>query len=56
MKAAAEKQTRVRGDFYTSTIAPINNHRDLHFRALDVLALTVLFLEVGVLIRWLLAK
>ena len=56
MKAATGKETKGRGDFYISTIAPVNHHRDLRFRALDVFILTVLFLEAAVLIRLFLAK
>ena len=56
MKAAADKANRVRDDFYTSTIAPVNHRRDFRFRALDVFILTVLFLEGAVLLRLFLAK
>jgi hypothetical protein len=56
MKAATEKQAKVRDDFYSSTLAPVSQRRDLRFRALDVFILTVLFLEAAVLIRLFLAK
>lgn len=43
-------------DFYLSHVAPLNHHHDAPFRYLDMALLTVLFLEIGVLIRLLLAN
>ena len=43
-------------DFYLSNLAPSHHHRETPFRYLDMVLLTVLFLEVGGVIRLLLAK
>ena len=51
MKAAADKEHKVRGDFYTTTIAPVNHGREIRFCSLDCCLLTVLFLEAAVLVR-----
>jgi hypothetical protein len=56
MKAAADKRSKTKGDFYTDHLAPVNRRRDLRFRALDVFILAVLFLEAAVLLRLFLAK
>jgi hypothetical protein len=44
MKAAADKGNKVTGDFYSSTIAPVNHRRGFRIRAMDVFILTVLIL------------
>jgi hypothetical protein len=56
MKTIAETENRNKSDFYTSTLAPVEQHRKLRIRPMDVMMLTVLFLELGVLMRFLLAK
>ena len=43
-------------DFYLSNVAPLNQQRGTPFRYVDMVLLTVLFLEVGGLIRLFLAK
>ena len=43
-------------DFYLSHVAPLNQQRATPFRYLDMVLLTVLFLEIGGLIRLILAK
>jgi hypothetical protein len=56
MKSVAGKWNRKSNDFYTSTIAPVDRKRDRRMRLVDVAMLTVLFLEMGVIIRLFLAK
>jgi hypothetical protein len=53
---AATKGTRDKNDFYTSTLAPVDHHAKVRINAFDVAMLTVLFLELAVLMRFLLAK
>ena len=43
-------------DFYLTNVVPLNQQRTTPFRYLDMVLMTVLFLEVGGLIRLLLAK
>ena len=43
-------------DFYLSNVAPLNQQHAAPFRYVDMVLMTVLFLEVGGLIRLLLAK
>lgn len=43
-------------DFYLSHVAPLNQQHTRPFRYVDMLLLTVLFLEIGGLVRLLLAK
>ena len=43
-------------DFYLAHVAPLNRHHDRPFRFLDMALLTVLFLEIGGLIRLVLAN
>lgn len=43
-------------DFYLSNLAPLNGQSDTPFRYLDMVLLTVLFLEIGGLIRLFLAE
>jgi hypothetical protein len=43
-------------DFYRTNVAPLNEQHEQSFRYLDMVLLTVLFLEIGGLIRLLLAK
>jgi hypothetical protein len=56
MKIVADDENRNRNDFYTSTLAPVNQHGKLRVRSMDFMMLTVLFLELGVLVRFLLAN
>ncbi len=58
MKTIAGDDSRNKNDFYTSTLAPVDQHGKLRLRIrpMDVMMLTVLFLELGVLVRFLLAK
>lgn len=56
MKATGEKRNRVSTDFYLTNLAPVNRRCALCFGMLDVAMLTVLFLEVGVLMRTFLAN
>jgi hypothetical protein len=56
MKAAAAHHTAGEArDFYSATLAPINHHDETKFRGWDAALLVVLFLEVGVLMRLILA-
>ncbi len=43
-------------EFYLSNVVPLNQQRASPFRYLDMVLMTVLFLEIGGLIRLLLAK
>ena len=43
-------------EFYLCHVAPLNHHHDTPFCYLDMALLTVLILEIGGLIRFLLAK
>ncbi len=43
-------------DFYLANVVPLNEQRTAPFRYLDMVLMSVLFLEVGGLIRLLLAK
>jgi hypothetical protein len=56
MKTIAGTENRTKNDFYTATLAPVDQHGKLRIRPMDVMMLTVLFLELGVLVRFLLAK
>jgi hypothetical protein len=56
MKAISESLRSQSRDYYTSTIAPIDCHLEVRFRALDAVLLSVLFLEVLGLMRLLLAN
>ncbi len=56
MKAAViQPATGETQDFYSTTLAPVNHHDDAPFRGWDAALLVVLFLEVGVLMRLILA-
>ena len=55
MRSVAENK-KSDTDFYLSNVAPLNQQRATPFRYLDMVLLTVLFLEIGGLIRLLLAK
>jgi len=55
MRSVAENK-KSDTDFYLSNVAPLNQQRELPFRYVDMVLLTVLFLEIGGLIRLLLAK
>ena len=56
MKAVANKARRTKHDFYNATLAPVNRQRHAQFRFVDVALLAVLFVEMGVLVRYLLAN
>ena len=56
MNVAAENERRARGDFYISTLAPVNDRRRIPFSAADGVILVVLFLELGILVRLFLAN
>jgi hypothetical protein len=56
MKTIAGNENGNKNDFYTSTIAPVDQHGKFRIRPMDIMILTVLFLELGVLMRFLLAK
>jgi hypothetical protein len=43
-------------DFYLSTLAPVNHHRETKFRAADAVMLTILFLEIAAFMRLILAN
>ena len=43
-------------NFYSTTLAPVNHSRETQFRAFDAVLMTVLFLELGVVMRLLLAN
>ena len=55
MKAVADDKNKS-GDFYLSTLAPVSHHTDSRFCVADLVILTVLFLEIGTLIRLILAN
>ena len=57
MKSSDHIERRHESDFYTTTLAPLQTgQRALRIHAVDVLMMTVLFLEMGVLVRFLLAN
>jgi hypothetical protein len=56
VKVNSEKRARRTGDFYISTLAPVDHRRDARFGALDVAMLSVLFLELAVFMRLFLAN
>jgi len=56
VKADSEKRARRAGDFYISTLAPVDHRKDARFGLLDISMLSVLFLELAVLVRLLLAN
>ena len=57
MKSTAQSERRQESDFYTTTLAPLQTgQRALRIHAVDVLMMTVLFLEMAVLVRFLLAN
>ena len=56
MKAAAHRVSRSKHDFDTATLAPVDRQSDARFRFVDVALMTVLFVEMGVLVRYLLAN
>lgn len=56
MKAAADRGSKEPSDFYLSTIAPVDRRGDKCLRPVDVVMLTVLFLELAVLMRLFLAN
>jgi hypothetical protein len=55
MKAAADRKNSS-GDFYLSTLAPLDQRRESRFCAADLIMLTVLFVEIALLMRLILAK
>ncbi|MGN6642509.1 MAG: hypothetical protein ACTHKU_05855 [Verrucomicrobiota bacterium] len=58
MKAVATAKTLAgtTRNFYSTTLAPVNHSRETQFRAFDAVLMTVLFLELGVVMRLLLAN
>ncbi|HET7626666.1 MAG TPA: hypothetical protein VFM25_15535 [Verrucomicrobiae bacterium] len=57
MKAIASNgKPPLQADFYTSTLAPVNQPHGARFRALDAMILIVLFLELAVVARLVLAN
>ena len=56
MKLTADGANKQTSDFYTSTLAPVEHHGKVRITAADIVMLTVLFLEMAVLMRFLLAK
>jgi hypothetical protein len=57
MKSSEENKANGEGDFYTTTLAPLQNgQRALRMHLVDVALLTVLFLEMAVLVRFLIAN
>jgi len=57
MKSPGQSERRDQSDFYTTTLAPLQHgQRALRIHAVDVLMMTVLFLEMAVLVRFLLAN
>lgn len=56
MRAAGSKAHRYKGDFYKSTLAPVGRRIELRCCGVDIVMLTVLFLEVAALVRLFLAK
>jgi hypothetical protein len=56
MKAIAEKTSRQTTDFYLSTLAPVNHPGETRCGIVDIVMLTVLFLEIAVVMRLFLAN
>jgi hypothetical protein len=56
MKAATESSSKSKNDFYISTLAPVGHRRGVRFNAADAVMLVVLFLEIAVLTRLILAN
>lgn len=56
MKAAVRVLKRNRSNFYTSSVAPVGTGHEIRFRALDMVMLCVLFLELALAMRWCLAN
>ncbi len=58
MKSNAANRTAPgpKPDFYNSTLAPVNHHHEVQFRAADAVMLTVLFLEIAAFMRLFLAN
>lgn len=55
MKSATDNE-KDDTEFYLSNVAPLNHQHETPFRYLDMVLLTVLFLEIGGLIRLVLAN
>ena len=55
MRSIAENK-KTDTDFYLSNVAPLNYRNETPFRYVDMALLTVLFLEIGGVIRLLLAN
>ena len=56
MKAVSESTNKGKSDFYVSTLAPVGNRRTVRFNGADAVMLVVLFLEIAVLSRLILAN
>jgi hypothetical protein len=46
----------MKANFYDSNLAPVNHSHEAQFRELDAVLLVVLFLELAVVIRMILAN
>lgn len=55
MKAVARAIRRNKANFYASTLAPVDRRGEVRFRTVDMVMLSVLFLELALLMRWSLA-
>ena len=56
MKAVTGSENKHHSDFYGSTLAPVHHRHNVRFRAADAVLLIVLFLEIAVLTRLLIAN
>ena len=56
MNSVTEDKRHGKRDFYTSTLAPVNDRRRVPFRPADAVILIVLFLELGIVVRLFLAN
>jgi hypothetical protein len=56
VKAATGKITRRVGDFYISTLAPVDQRKQTRINVVDVAVLTVLFMEMAFAARLILAN
>ena len=57
MKSSGQNQRSQHSDFYTTTLAPLHHgQRALRIHMSDLVMLTVLFLEMAVLVRFLIAN
>jgi hypothetical protein len=54
--ATSSNPKGMKSNFYLSTLAPHNHHREIKFRATDAVMVIVLFLEIAALGRLFLAN